>query len=60
MTECTSFDSYFKQILKICKKNPNEVELGKEEEVWFIVIDMLQEIRNNEILQNKRYCREFI
>lgn len=59
MNECALFDQIFKKILKICKKNSKEVEQDKEELVWFIVIDSLQELKYNEIVVQKMFCREF-
>ena len=48
MVETAQFDSIFKQILKICRKNSKEVEHDKEELVWYIVIDTLLELKNHE------------
>eukprot|EP00347_Sterkiella_histriomuscorum_P024298 403331615 len=59
LTECNMFDSVFKKILKICKKNSKEVEHDKEELIWFVVIDAVQDIKNNDIVTHKKYCREF-
>jgi hypothetical protein len=47
MTYTVQFDSIFKQILKICRKNSKEVEHDKEELVWYIVIDTLMDLKNN-------------
>ena len=59
MVETTQFDSIFKQILKICRKNSKEVEHDKEELVWYIVIDTLMDLKNNEVVAYKSFCRNF-
>jgi hypothetical protein len=37
----TKFDQLFKRVLKICRKNCGEVDIGHEELVWYIVLDTL-------------------
>jgi Zinc finger, C3HC4 type (RING finger) len=59
MVETTCFDSIFKQILKICRKNSKEVEHDKEELVWYIVIDTLMELKGNDCVAFKSFCRNF-
>ena len=34
--------------MKICKKNSKEVEHDKEELIWYIVFDALQNLKNDE------------
>lgn len=59
LNECHLFDSVFKRVLKICRKNSKEVEHDKERLIWFVVVDALQAIMSNPVVSLKRYCREF-
>lgn len=59
MIECVLFDNVFKKILKICSKNSKEVDHDKEELIWYIVIDALIELRQNEKVFHKIFCRSF-
>jgi hypothetical protein len=35
-------------VAKICKKNHSDVDIGKEEIIWYLVLDTLFEFKNNE------------
>jgi hypothetical protein len=54
---CVLFDSFLKKILKICKKNSKEVDEDKEELIWFIVVDTLLEMRSNDKVATKLFCK---
>lgn len=59
LSECHLFDSVFRKVLKICRKNSKEVEHDKEKLIWFVVVDALQALMSNPAVSLKRYCREF-
>jgi hypothetical protein len=45
LVETMKFDNYFKIVMNICKKNYREVDIGKEEAIWYLVLDTLFEIK---------------
>lgn len=59
MPNCFRIDSILKKVMTICMKNSNEVDIGKEELIWFDVMDTLFYLKNNELMQQKRFCREY-
>ncbi len=59
LPECTQLDAILKKIFKICRKNSKEVEKEKEELIWYIVIDALLDIRKDDLLVKKTYCKLF-
>jgi len=45
---CTVIDSVISKVLKICSKNYNEVDIGKEEQIWYDVLESLYALKNHE------------
>jgi hypothetical protein len=48
-----------KKVTKICKKNSKEVEIGKEELIWYNVLDTLFELKLDDLVVRKQFCKEF-
>lgn len=60
LSNCSLFDHYFKIVMKICKKNHDDVDIGKEEMIWFIILDTLFTFKNNkEFAKNSLYKKFF-
>lgn len=45
MPNASKIDSVLKKIINICKKNSKEVDIGKEELIWYDVLDTLFELK---------------
>ena len=59
MPNATKIDSILKKVTKICKKNSKEVDIGKEELIWYEVLDTLFELKADEEISKKKFCRDF-
>jgi hypothetical protein len=59
MPNCSKIDSILKKVTKICKKNSKEVDIGKEELIWYEVLDMLFKLKGDETIMKKKFCKEF-
>jgi hypothetical protein len=49
-------DRILKRITKTCKKNYKEVDIGKEEEIWYSVLEVLYELRADPKIVKKAFC----
>ncbi len=59
MPQCSRIDSVLQQVINICKKNAKEVDHGKEELIWYDVLDALFNLKNATVIYSKRFCRIF-
>jgi len=59
LPECYFFDAIFKRIFKILVKHGKDVEVQKEEKVWYLVVDGLLDLKSAPDISFKVYCREF-
>lgn len=59
LSQCTYLDKIFKKVMNICKKKHGEVDIGKEEQIWYLVLDMLFDFKNKEDLKHSKYCNKF-
>lgn len=59
MPMSSKFDQSFKRVMKICKKNHGEVDIGKEEQIWYIVLDALFAVKKHPTVASKRFCNQF-
>lgn len=59
MPNCSKIDNMLKKVIKICKKSSKEVDIGKEELIWFNILDMLFEMKLDPKISFKRFCREY-
>ena len=59
MPNCSKIDSTLKKVIKICRKSAKEVDIGKEELIWFDILDMLFDMKLDPKVSFKRFCREY-
>jgi hypothetical protein len=59
LSECYFFDAIFKRIYKILSKHGKEVEVDREEKVWYLAIDALLDLKSGSQVAHKAYCRRF-
>jgi len=45
--------------MKICKEKHGEVDIGKEEQIWYIVLDLILEFKKDEAMK-KKSCSVFL
>lgn len=43
--EVSKLDYFLNTVMKICQKNYKEVDIGKEEEIWYLVLDALFKLK---------------
>mmetsp|Transcript_35171 Transcript_35171/g.34195 ORF Transcript_35171/g.34195 Transcript_35171/m.34195 type:complete len:305 (+) Transcript_35171:1205-2119(+) len=55
----TKIDHIVVKVLKICKNHYKEVDIGKEEQIWYDVLEKLYSLKNHELMWYKKFCREF-
>jgi hypothetical protein len=56
---CSFFDNIFKKFFKICKKYSKDVPKDQEDKMWFLVVDCLLEMKKNEEVIGKNFCKDF-
>ena len=59
LSECYFFDAIFKRIYHILSKHGKEVEVDKEEKVWYLAVDALLDLKSANLVAHKGYCRRF-
>lgn len=45
--------------MNICKKKHGDVDIDKEEQIWYIVLDMLFDFKNREEVKHSKYSNRF-
>jgi hypothetical protein len=59
MPRTSKMDQLIKRVTKTCKKNYNDVDIGKEQEIWYSVLQVLYELREDEQMNKYSFCRDY-
>mmetsp|Transcript_29961 Transcript_29961/g.29157 ORF Transcript_29961/g.29157 Transcript_29961/m.29157 type:complete len:114 (-) Transcript_29961:775-1116(-) len=59
MFNCTKLDHIIRKVMKICSKHSVELEVKKGEELWYLLLDLLVEMKQNPLVAKKFFCKLF-
>ena len=59
MPNSTKLDSLIKKMISIARKYSKEVEISKEELIWYDIFDTILDLKNNKRLVKKWFCKIF-